>query len=113
MLATIDMDIDPAHARSELSVGQQQMIEIAKALVRAVQGHHHGRADSVASVITKPAFCWAIVKRLREKNIAVVYISHRLEEIFELADRVTVLRDGRTVGTAPHCRDDPRDTCAH
>jgi ribose transport system ATP-binding protein len=42
-----------------------------------------------------------LVKRLRERGIAVVYISHRLEEIFELADRVTVLRDGRTVSTMP------------
>jgi len=100
VLATIDMDIDPVTRVSELSVGQQQMIEIAKALC----------ARSKAIIMDEPTASLShhetrvllgIVKRLRERNIAVVYISHRLEEIFELADRVTVLRDGRTVGTAP------------
>ncbi|BBU31018.1 ribose import ATP-binding protein RbsA [Burkholderia sp. THE68] len=100
VLRTIDMDIDPATRVSELSVGQQQMIEIAKAL----------SAQSKAIIMDEPtaslshhetSVLLGLVKRLRERGIAVVYISHRLEEIFDLADRVTVLRDGRTVSTAP------------
>jgi ribose transport system ATP-binding protein len=100
VLKTIDMNIDPATRVSELSVGQQQMIEIAKAL----------SAQSKAIIMDEPTASLShhettvllgLVRRLRERGIAVVYISHRLEEIFELADRVTVLRDGRTVGSAP------------
>ena len=100
MLQTIELDLDPAARVSELSVGQQQMIEIAKALAHqskviimdeptASLSHHETRT------------LLRLIKRLRERNIAVVYISHRLEEIFELADHVTVLRDGRTVDTSP------------
>ncbi len=90
VLRTINMDIDPATRVSDLSVGQQQMIEIAKAL----------SAQSKAIVMDEPtaslshhetAVLLGLVRRLRERGIAVVYISHRLKEIFELADRVTVL----------------------
>ncbi|WP_248323855.1 MULTISPECIES: sugar ABC transporter ATP-binding protein [unclassified Caballeronia] len=100
VLQMIDMDVDPATRVSELSVGQRQMIEIAKAL----------SAQSKVIVMDEPtaslshhetSVLLGLVKRLRERGIAVVYISHRLEEVFELADRVTVLRDGRTVSTMP------------
>ena len=100
MLETIELDVDPSTRVSELSVGQQQMVEIAKALAyqskviimdepTASLSHHETRT------------LLQLIKRLRERDIAVVYISHRLEEIFELADHVTVLRDGRTVDTSP------------
>ncbi|SAL20956.1 ABC transporter [Caballeronia sordidicola] len=100
MLHTIELDVDPSTRVSELSVGQQQMVEIAKALAHqskviimdeptASLSHHETRT------------LLRLIKRLRERNIAVVYISHRLEEIFELADYVSVLRDGRTVATSP------------
>src|SRR6195952_949877 len=100
MLETIALDVDPSTRVSELSVGQQQMVEIAKALAHqskviimdeptASLSHHETRT------------LLQLIKRLRERNIAVVYISHRLEEIFELAGHVTVLRDGRTVDTSP------------
>jgi ribose transport system ATP-binding protein len=100
MLQMIELDLDPSARVSELSVGQQQMIEIAKALAyqskviimdepTASLSHHETRT------------LLGLIKRLRDRKIAVVYISHRLEEIFELADHVTVLRDGRTVDTSP------------
>ncbi|MDN7182874.1 sugar ABC transporter ATP-binding protein [Caballeronia sp. SEWSISQ10-4 2] len=100
MLEMIELDLDPSTRVSELSVGQQQMIEIAKALAyqskviimdepTASLSHHETRT------------LLGLIKRLRDRKIAVVYISHRLEEIFELADHVTVLRDGRTVNTSP------------
>ncbi len=98
VLKSLDMDIDPAARVSELSVGQKQMIEIAKAISyqskviimdepTASLSHHETRT------------LLEMIKRLRSQNIGVVYISHRLEEVFELADRVVVLRDGSTVGT--------------
>jgi ribose transport system ATP-binding protein len=100
ILKTIDLDLDPATRVSELSVGQQQMIEIAKAISDQSQviimdeptaslSHHETRT------------LMEMIKRLREKGISIIYISHRLEEVFELADRITVLRDGSTVDTSP------------
>jgi ribose transport system ATP-binding protein len=98
VLETLDMKIDPAARVSDLSVGQKQMIEIAKAISyqskviimdepSASLSHHETRT------------LLEMIKRLRKQNIGIVYISHRLEEVFELADRVVVLRDGSTVGT--------------
>jgi ribose transport system ATP-binding protein len=100
VLRMIDMDVDPATRVSELSVGQRQMIEIAKAL--SAQSKIIVMDEPTASLSHhETSVLVGLVKRLRERGIAVVYISHRLEEIFELADRVTVLRDGRTVSTMP------------
>ncbi|MDH6148170.1 MULTISPECIES: sugar ABC transporter ATP-binding protein [Paraburkholderia] len=100
ILKTIDLDLDPATRVSELSVGQQQMIEIAKAISDQSQviimdeptaslSHHETRT------------LMELIKKLRQKGISIIYISHRLEEVFELADRITVLRDGSTVDTSP------------
>ncbi len=100
ILKTIDLDLDPATRVSELSIGQQQMIEIAKAISDQSQviimdeptaslSHHETR-----TLIN-------LIKNLRQKGISIIYISHRLEEVFELADRITVLRDGSTVDTSP------------
>ncbi len=50
----------------------------------------------------------AVVRRLRERGVAIVYVSHRLPEIFALADRVTVLRDGALIGTRPRRRSTSR-----
>ncbi|MFM9107844.1 MAG: sugar ABC transporter ATP-binding protein [Chloroflexota bacterium] len=91
----------PVDARLDrLSTAQQQMVEIAKALSR----------DSRILVLDEPSavlgqrdleHLFAVVRRLRERGVAIVYISHRLEEIFEIADRVTVLKDGRLAGSWP------------
>ncbi len=100
VLETIDMNIDPKTRVSELSVGQKQMIEIAKAI----------SYQSKAIIMDEPTASLShhetrvlidLIKRLREKGIGIIYISHRLEEVFDLADRVTVLRDGTTVDTLP------------
>jgi ribose transport system ATP-binding protein len=100
LLETIGMRIDPREEVSRLSVGQKQMVEIAKAI----------SCDSKIIIMDEPTASLShhetrilleLIKRLRKQNIGIVYISHRLEELFELADRVTVLRDGATVGTAP------------
>jgi ribose transport system ATP-binding protein len=100
VLETIDMKIDPTKRVSELSVGQKQMIEIAKAI----------SYQSAVIVMDEPTASLShhetrvlleLIKRLRQKDIGIIYISHRLEEVLELADRVTVLRDGSTVDTRP------------
>jgi ribose transport system ATP-binding protein len=100
MLETIELDLDPSARVGGLSVGQQQMIEIAKAL--AYQSKVIVMDEPTASLSHhETRTLLGLIKRLRDQKIAVVYISHRLEEIFELADHVTVLRDGRTVDTSP------------
>ncbi len=96
ILKHLNMNIDPSTLVSELSIGQQQMIEIAKAI----------SYDSKLIVMDEPTASLShhetrtlldLVKELKKQNIAIVYISHRLEEIFEISDRITVLRDGQTV----------------
>jgi ribose transport system ATP-binding protein len=96
----IGADINPVAKCRDLSVAQQQAIEIARALV----------ADARIVVMDEPTAAltsqevdrlFAIVRELKKQGIGVVYVSHRLDEIFALADRVTVLRDGQHVGTKP------------
>ena len=83
---------------SDLSVGQQQMVEICKALM----------LDAKVLIMDEPTaaltqsetrFLFEVIKSLRKKGVSIVYISHRMEEIFELCDRITVLRDGTYVDT--------------
>ena len=83
---------------SDLSVGQQQMVEICKALM----------VDAKVLIMDEPTAAltqseteglFKLIKGLREKGVSIVYISHRMEEIFELCDRITILRDGTYVDT--------------
>ncbi|MCX6924271.1 MAG: sugar ABC transporter ATP-binding protein [Verrucomicrobia bacterium] len=82
----------------DLSVPQQQLVEIARALsVKARILVLDEPTASFSEAETERLFI--ILRRLREQGVAIIYISHRLEEIQRLADRITVLRDGRSVGT--------------
>jgi ribose transport system ATP-binding protein len=88
-----------AHARvRQLSVAAQQMVEVAKALSL------NARIlimDEPTSALTDAEISelFAAIRRLKERGVAIVYISHRMDELFAIGDRVTVLRDGRHVGT--------------
>jgi len=97
-LANFDLPIDPGTPLDRLSVGQQQVVEIAKALVQQARVLI---LDEPTSSLTEheTALLFKVISRLRSEGLAVIYISHRLEEIFRIADRVTVLRDGQWVGT--------------
>jgi len=99
-LALVGLDVDPGRKVKELGIGQQQMVEIAKALAK----------NAEILVLDEPtaALTEADAQRLlrflsglRAKGVSSIYISHRLEEVFQIADRITVLRDGRSVATAP------------
>lgn len=100
LLDSLDMQLDPGTRVGDLSIGQKQMVEIAKAISNhskivimdeptASLSHHE------ATVLKET------IRKLRSDGIGIIYITHRLEEIFDLADRVTVLRDGASVGTLP------------
>ncbi|MBR6695147.1 MAG: sugar ABC transporter ATP-binding protein [Oscillospiraceae bacterium] len=92
------VDIPINAVMSDLSVGQQQMVEICKALM----------VDAKVLIMDEPTAAltqseteglFKLIKSLREKGVSIVYISHRMEEIFELCDRITILRDGTYVDT--------------
>jgi ribose transport system ATP-binding protein len=85
---------------NRLSVAQQQMVEVAKATSRRARVI---AMDEPSATLTEHelAHLFDLIRRLKEQGVAIIYISHRLEEIFSIADRVTVLRDGQVVGTRP------------
>jgi ribose transport system ATP-binding protein len=85
---------------SSLSIGQRQLVEIAKAL--GIDAKLLILDEPTASLSAGEAErLFALVRRLKQSGVGIVYVSHRLEEIAPLVDRVTVLRDGRSVGTYP------------
>ncbi len=97
-LEQVELDIDPRAAVRTLAVGEQQLVEIAKALAR--EGRILVLDEPTAALsATETERLFGIVRKLRERGVSVVYISHRLEEVFAIADRVTVLRDGAQVIT--------------
>jgi ribose transport system ATP-binding protein len=107
-LSRVGADVDPRDPVRRLSVAQQQLVEIAKALSQ----------DARILVLDEPSATltdrelerlFRLIRDLRAQGVGMIYISHRLEEVFEVADRVTILRDGRhaaTAGTKDLTRDD-------
>jgi len=100
VLDMLGVDIDPGRVISELSVGKQQMVEIAKALM--VDAKVIIMDEPTAALTqTETETLFRVAKSLREKGVSIIYISHRMEEIFELCDRVTIMRDGQYIDTKP------------
>ena len=99
ILASLNIhDMDVTDKVGTMSVGNRQRVEIAKALS---QNARILIMDEPTAALTEADVqrLFSIVRLLRERGVGIVYISHRLEEVFVLADRVTVLRDGQYVGT--------------
>ena len=100
LFASIGVRIDPSAICRNLSIAEQQVVEIAKAL----------SLDARIIVMDEPTAAlsphevdrlFAVIRELKARGIGVIYVSHRLNEVLEIADRVTVLRDGATVGGKP------------
>ena len=94
----LGIDIDPTETMSRLTVGKQQMCEIAKAI------SHDAKViifDEPSAALTEAEIeeLFKIIRDLRKKQMGIVYISHRMDEIKVITDRVTVMRDGGYVGT--------------
>ena len=94
----LNIDIDPTETMGNLTVGKQQMCEIAKAI------SHEAKViifDEPSAALTETEIqdLFTIIRDLREKQLGIVYISHRMDEIKVITDRVTVMRDGTYVGT--------------
>ena len=98
LLDDLHLPIDPRTLVENLGIGQQQLVEIAKALsqtARILVLDEPTAALTDAEVET----LFMILNGLRARGVGMIYISHKLDEVFRLSDRITVLRDGRTVGT--------------
>ena len=112
LLDQLGAGFDARRRAARLSVPQQQMVEIARALL----GHSRILVfDEPTSTLPAPDVerLLALIEKLRERGHAIIYVSHRLDEIFALADRITVLRDGRQVVTAPVAEFDRRALIRH
>lgn len=94
----LHVDIDPTERMSDLTVGKQQMCEIAKAVSFDAKVIIFDE-PSAALTETEIEALFQIIRDLKQKGIAMVYISHRMDEIKMITDRVTVMRDGAYVGT--------------
>ena len=106
MLAEIGSDLEPGQPMSNLSTGQEQVVQIAAAL----------GADARVIIMDEPtsslsagesAHLFSLLAELKRRKITVIYVSHRMEEIFRLCDSVPVLRDGRRVATEPVAETNP------
>lgn len=98
VLKQLNLEIDPKTAMKNLSVGSQQMIEIAKALLQ----------DAKLIILDEPTaaltnkeidILFSIIRKLQKNGVSFLYVSHRMNEIFELSQKITVLRDGKYIGT--------------
>ncbi len=98
LMKDLGVALDPAAAVRTLSAAQAQVVEIAKALSRDLRLLVLDEPTS-ALTLTETERLFVLVRRLRDTGVAVVYISHRLAEIFQLCDQVTVLKDGMVTGT--------------
>jgi ribose transport system ATP-binding protein len=97
ILASIGFDIDPSVTVQKLGVAHRQMVEIAKAISQ------HARIlvmDEPTAALSdrESELLFALIARLKADGVAIIYISHRIPEVFALGDRITVLRDGRRIG---------------
>jgi ABC-type sugar transport system ATPase subunit len=93
------LDLDPRAAAAELTPGRMQMVELARALSTTSSVLVLDEPTAALSAAEQNVL-FSTVARLKRAGLLVIYVSHRLEEIFSIADRVTVLRDGRRVATA-------------
>ena len=98
LLQDLNLDIDPRVPVGNLGIGQQQLVEIAKALSKEAKILV---LDEPTAELTESEveILFNILKKLKSRGVGMVYISHKLNEVFEMSDRITVLRDGKTVGT--------------
>ena len=100
LLDEADVHLDVRQSVSDLGIGQRQLVAIAKALSHASRILVMDE-PTAALTATEVSHLFDVVRRLSARGVGIVYISHRLEEVARVADRVTVMRDGLVVGEAP------------
>ena len=90
--------LDPHAKVGSLSVGEKQLVEIARTLEQQSEIIIMDEPNSALSAAESERL-FAMLRRLRDRGLTIIYVSHRLEEVFAIADRITVIRDGRYQGT--------------
>lgn len=100
ILSDLGVDLDPRERVGKLGMGEQQLVEIAKVLSTNAQILLLDEPTSALSDEERERL-FAILRRLQERGVAIIYVSHRLAEILRIGQRVTVLRDGAKIGTLP------------
>jgi ribose transport system ATP-binding protein len=101
VLQMVGLDVSPGTIVSSLTIGRQQMVEIAKAL--SINARVLIMDEPTSSLSTREAEAlFRVIRQLRDQGVTVIYISHRLGEVKQLADRVVVLRDGENAGNLSH-----------
>jgi ribose transport system ATP-binding protein len=98
LLGELEVGIDPAAVVARLGVAEQQMVEVAKAL--SIDARILVMDEPTSALSDKEiAQLFKVIRALRARGVAIIYISHRMEELFQIGDRVTVMRDGRYIAT--------------
>ncbi len=100
ILGQLEVDVDPRTVASQLTVAGQQAVEIAKAMSRRVRVLIMDEPTAALSAHEVDRL-FRQVRRLAASGVAILFVSHRLDEVFELSSRITVLRDGRHISTKP------------
>ena len=111
LLAELGLDIDPELPVGELRVAEQQLVEIARALSRQARLIVMDEPTSALSP-SEVDTLFAVTERLMSRGVAIIYVSHKLDEIYRIADRVTVFRDGKRVVTEAVASTTPRQLVA-
>jgi ribose transport system ATP-binding protein len=110
LLTDLGMTIDPRAPVGQLGMAQRQMVEIAKALAASAKASASQGTDASVLVMDEPTSSltsrevtqlFALIERLTSRGVSIVYITHRLDEVFRIGRRITVMRDGRRVTTTP------------
>jgi ribose transport system ATP-binding protein len=100
LLQRLNLDVDSRSEVQFLSIAQQQMVEVAKAL--SLDATLIAMDEPTSSLTERESeVLFDVMRVLKDQGVAIIFISHRLEEVFEISDRVTVLRDGRHIATEP------------
>lgn len=108
LLAELECEVSPRQPAGLLRVGDQQLIEIAKALSLETEILI---MDEPTSALTEAEVdrLYRVIERLRKRGVTILYISHKMDEVFRLSDRITVLRDGQLVATMDRDATSPKD----
>jgi erythritol transport system ATP-binding protein len=107
VMSRLGLDVDPRKLVSDLPLGQQQLVEIGKALAREARVLIMDEPTSALSA-AETGTLFRVIREAKATGVGIVYISHRLRELLEIGDRVTVLRDGRVVAESEAAAVDTR-----